>query len=118
MSDKEGEAMRRPYECGRPSVGAGFKPAPTWSHRPGHAVVARPGVAVGLRGVAVDQGAAVERMGLAAHLVLDREQHLPRVEIDDVLEAIFVLVDLLSDEAERLETPIRGGELGDVGLSG
>src|ERR1700676_1201464 len=101
MSDKEGEAMRRPYECGRPSVGAGFKPAPTWSHRPGHAVVARPVVAVGLRGVAVDQGAAVERMGLAAHLVLDREQHLAGVEGDDILEPIFVLVDLDGDETER-----------------
>src|SRR5438874_243488 len=73
-------------------------------------------VAVALRGVAIDQGPAIERMGLAAHFVLDGEQHLARFEIDDVLEAILVVVDLEREEAERLEPAIRSGEIRDIDL--
>src|SRR6266542_5964291 len=85
-------------------------------HGPRHAVVARPVVTVALRRVAVDERAAIERVGLAAHLVLDGEQHLTRIEIDHVLEAIFVLIDLRGDEAELLQPPMRGGEIRDVDL--
>src|SRR6476646_2151622 len=63
-------------------------------HGPGNAVVARPVVAIALRRVAVDERPAIERMGLAAHLVLHGEQHFARIEIDDILEAVFVVVDL------------------------
>ena len=45
-------------------------------------------VAVALRRVAVDQRAAEHRMGLASHLVLDREQHLAGVEVDEARELV------------------------------
>ena len=63
-------------------------------------------VTVRLRWIAVDQRPAVERMGLAAHLVLDGEQDLAGIEIDDVLEAIFVIVDLGGEKAELFQPPI------------
>ena len=44
----------------------------------------------------------MERMGLAADLVLDGEQHVARVDIDYVLEPVFVFIDLHRDEAELL----------------
>ena len=64
--------------------------------------MAGPVVAVGLRRVAVDQRPAVDRMGLAADLVLDREQHLAGVEIDDVPEAVLVVVGFRGEQAELL----------------
>src|SRR5262245_27399201 len=85
-------------------------------HGPRDAVVARPIVAVALRRIAVHEGTAIERVRLAAHFVLDGEQHLTRIEIDHVLETIFVLVDLRGDEAELLQPPIRAGEIRDVDL--
>src|SRR5262249_54692906 len=85
-------------------------------HCPGHGVVAGAIVAVALRRVAVEQRAAVERTGLAAHPVVDGEQPLAGVDVDHVLEAIFVVVDLGGDEAELLEPPIGAGEIGDVDL--
>src|SRR5262245_25168869 len=63
-------------------------------HGPRHAVMARLVIAVALRRVAVDERPAIERVGLAAHLVLYGEQDLARIEIDDVLEAILESVDL------------------------
>src|SRR5262249_47981977 len=61
-------------------------------HRPIQLVVAGRIGARGLRGIAVDQRPQVVRMLHAAHLVLDLEQVLAGVEIDDVAEAILVLV--------------------------
>src|SRR5947199_5389 len=63
------------------------------------------------------QRTPIEGMRLAAHLVLDGEQHFARIRIDDVLEAIFVLVDFQCDEAELVETSIGTGEICDVDLS-
>ena len=54
------------------SRGHRFNERPASGHGPRHAVVAGLVVAVALRRVAVDQRAAVQRMGLAAHLVLHR----------------------------------------------
>src|SRR5262245_49301531 len=85
-------------------------------HGPRHAVVAGLVVAIALRRIAVDQRAAVKRVGLAADLVLHREQHLARVEIDNVLEAVFVVVDLRRQQAELLEPLIGSGEVRDVDL--
>src|SRR5947209_15320372 len=50
------------------------------------AVAAPDVVAVGLGWVAVDERPRIEGVRHAAHLVLDREQHLAGVEVDDVLE--------------------------------
>ena len=73
-------------------------------------------VAVALVRIAVDQRPREHRMGLAPHLVLDREQHLARIEIDDVLEAVFVFVELERDQS-ALQQPIVGaGEVLDVDL--
>src|SRR5260370_42241102 len=52
----------------------------------------------------------------AAHLMLDREQHAPGSEIDDVLEAVLVLAALLGDEAELLQAPVGAGEIRHVDL--
>src|SRR6476620_2849822 len=91
-------------------------PAAGSSHRPGHAVMARLVGAVALRRIAVDQRPAIQRMGLAADLVLDREQHLARIRVDHVLEAIFVVIHLHGDQAEFLQAPIRAGEIRDIDL--
>src|SRR5262249_32839137 len=85
-------------------------------HGPRDAVVTRPVVAVALRRVAVDERPAIERVGLAAHLVLDSEQDLAGIEIYDVLEAIFVIVDLGGEKAELFQPPIGTREIRDVDL--
>src|SRR3954462_9660485 len=61
-------------------------------HRPRSLVVAVGVVARGLRRIAVDQRSHEQRMGQAAHLVLDREQVLAGVKIGDVAEAVLILV--------------------------
>ncbi len=48
--------------------------------------------------------------------MLDLKQHLARVEIDDVDEAVFVLAVLHADEAELAELLVGAGEVGDVDL--
>src|SRR2546430_5305690 len=83
-------------------------------HGPGNAVVPRPVVAIALRRVAVDERPAIERMGLAAHLMLHGEQHLARIEIDDVLEAVFVVVNLHGEKTELFQPPIGAGEIGSI----
>jgi hypothetical protein len=50
----------------------------------------------------------------AAHLVLDGEQHPAVVHIDDVLEAILVLVALLGDQAPLQQPAMRAGEVGKI----
>src|ERR1700674_5530349 len=86
------------------------------SHRPEPLVVAGCVGAVGLRRVAVDQRPQVHRVGGTAHLVLDREQ-LPAIGgIDDVAEAILVLVVFLRDQAALQQTVVGAGEIGDVDL--
>src|SRR6266568_2471820 len=85
-------------------------------HSPRDAVVTRLVVAVALRRIAVDERAAIKRVGLAAHLVLHGEQDLARIEIDDILEAIFVIVDLGGKKAELFQPPIGTREIRDVNL--
>src|SRR6476469_3649828 len=68
-------------------------------HRPGVLVVTVRVVTRGLRGIAVDQRAQAHGMRQASHLMLDGEQVLAAVEIDDVTEAVLVLVVLAVDEA-------------------
>src|SRR5262245_19089146 len=85
-------------------------------HGPRDAVVTRLVVAVALRRVAVDERPAIKRVGLAAHLVLDGEQDLARIEIEDIHEAIFVIVDLGGEQAELFQPPIGYREIRDVDL--
>src|ERR1051326_3470188 len=85
--------------------------------RPGPGVAALRVVAVGLGGIAVHQRPRIERMLHAADLVLDREQRLAAPRIDDVLEAILVLIALLGDEAALQEPPMGTGEIADIDLN-
>src|SRR5262249_32384350 len=80
-------------------------------HGPGKLVVAVGVVAVGLRRIAVDQRAQIHRVRGAAHLVLDGEEQLAAVEIDDVLEAVLVLIVLLRDQAALQQALIGAGEI-------
>src|ERR1700689_3022490 len=68
-------------------------------HRPGQLVASGPVMLHGLRRIAVDEGAAVERVLQAAHLVVDGEEHRAGVEIDNVLEAVLMLVAFLKHQA-------------------
>src|SRR5437660_346889 len=52
----------------------------------------------------------------AAHLVLDGEQHRARIEIDDVLEAVLMLIALLGNDAELLQPAVGAGEIRDIDL--
>src|SRR6187549_3562626 len=68
-------------------------------------------VAIGLRGIAVDERARVKRVRHAAHLVLDREQHLAAVGRDDVLKAVLILVALFGDQAFLEQPRVRPGKI-------
>src|SRR6516165_7222155 len=85
-------------------------------HGPRDAVMAWLVIAVALRRVAVDERPAIKRVSLAAYLVLYGEQDLARIEIDDVLEAIFVIVDLGGENAELFQPPIGTREIRNVDL--
>src|SRR4029453_17003938 len=85
-------------------------------HGPRDAVVTRLVVAVALRRVAVDERPAIERVGLAGHLVLDGEQGLGGSGRNDVFEAIFVIFDLGGEKAELFRPPIGTREICDVDL--
>ena len=74
--------------------------------RPAPGIVPRHEVAVGLVRVAVHQGAGVERVAHAAHLVLDGEERAVALDVDDVDEAVLVLVVLLADEAALQEAAV------------
>src|ERR1700751_2737570 len=73
--------------------------------RPRQTVVARFVVGVSLRRITVDEWAPVHRMGLAAGLMLDREQNLAVIEVDQVVETVLVFVTFLCDQAKLLQTP-------------
>jgi hypothetical protein len=51
-----------------------------------------------------------------AHFVLDREQQLAGVEVDDILEAVLILVVFDRDEIARLQLLVGAGEIRDVHL--
>ena len=76
-------------------------------HRPGRLFVAVSVGAVGLRRIAVDQGPQVHRMGGAAHLVLDGEEAPAVGGIDDIGEAVLILVVLARDQAALQQAPVR-----------
>src|SRR5947207_12608373 len=80
------------------------------------AVAALHVVAVALARVAVDQRPGIERMGDAPDLVLDLEQLLAGRRIDDVVEAILVLVALLGEDLALDQRLVRLGEVGDIDL--
>src|SRR5262249_60285694 len=88
------------------SRGPGWVGALGLCHGRRDGVVARFVVAVALRRIAVDEGATMKRVGLAAHLVLDGEQDLARFKIDDILEAIFVIVDLGGEKTKLFQPSI------------
>src|SRR5437763_5071656 len=73
-------------------------------------------IPVGLRRVAVDEASRIERMGHAADLVLDREQHLAAVEIDDVLEAVLAAIALFGDQVELAQFLVRPAKIRYVDL--
>src|SRR5207244_5629334 len=83
-------------------------------HRPRRSVVAGRIGAVALQRIAVDEGAQEHRIGDAAHLVLDREQMPPALDVDDIAESVLILVVLAIDELA--EPPVRTGEIDDVDL--
>src|SRR5712692_10126368 len=70
----------------------------------------------GLRRIAIDQRPQVKRMLHATHLMLDREQHFAAVWVDNVLEAILMLVALLRDQPLLPQAPMRPREVIDVDL--
>src|SRR4051794_31632422 len=82
-------------------------------HCPGCRLMAGGEVARGLPRIAVDQRAQEHRMREASHLVLDGEQVLAAVKVDDVAEAVLVLVVLAVDQVAILETPVRSGKISD-----
>src|SRR5689334_21075012 len=79
-------------------------------------IVAGAVVAIGLRRVAVDERARIERVAHAAHLVLDGEERAPALDVDDLLEAVLVLIARLADEAALQKPAIGAGEVGDIDL--
>src|SRR5580658_9846662 len=97
----------------RYSRAGGLRPS---QHRPAQIVVAGLVVGIGLRRIAVDERAAIHRVGLAARLVLDGEQHFTAVEVDHVSEAVLVFVGFHRDQAELLEPAMRTGEVRQINL--
>src|SRR5262249_49943047 len=95
---------------------SGLERGPVVRRRPAILVLPRRVAPVALRRVAVDQRPRIERMPHAAHLVLDAEEDAPAFDVDDVLEAILVLVALLADQAALGEPAIGPGEIGEVDL--
>ena len=71
---------------------------------------------IGLRRVSINKGPAIHRIGLAACLVLDGEEHFAAVEIDHILETILVLAAFFGDQAQLLQPPVRARKIGDVDL--
>ena len=79
-------------------------------------VVAGPIVAVGLHRIAIHQRTRIQRMRHTAHLVLDGVEEFAIHRIDDILEAILVLIAFLDDQAMVLQPLVRAGEISDVNL--
>ena len=67
--------------------------------RPGLIVVTRREILVGLRRVAVDQRPGIERVGHRTNFVFQRIQPLAAVRINDLAEAVLVLVAFLGNKA-------------------
>ena len=80
--------------------------------RPEADFVARNKVAVVHIRVAVDEHAVEHRVAHAARLMLDAEQRLVGVHIDDIEEAVLVLVAFLADQPTLQQLLVRAGEVG------
>ena len=65
-----------------------------------------------MSGLRLTIGAVEHRVAHAAGFVLDPEQRLVGVHIDDVEEAILVLVAFLGDQAALQQLLVRAGEVG------
>src|SRR5579875_303439 len=50
-------------------------------------------------------------MAHAAHLMLEADQHLARTRIDDILEAVLVLIALLGNQPALQKPPMRLGKI-------
>src|SRR5207247_2305727 len=61
--------------------------------------------------LAIDELPPEARVPVAAHLVLERERHLARVRIDDVLEAELVVANAFRDEVPLLQVLERSREI-------
>src|SRR5262245_42558282 len=72
--------------------------------------------AVALLRIAVHQRTRVQRVGKASYLMLDREQRPAVSRIDEVAEAVLVLIALLRDKPPLMQQPVRPGEVADVDL--
>ena len=73
-------------------------------------------IGIGLRRIAIHERAPVHRIGLAAGLMFDREQHFASIAIDQVLKTVLVFVAFLCDQAEFEEPAMRAGKIGRVDL--
>ena len=69
-----------------------------------------------MSGLRLTIGPVEHRMTHAARLVLDLEQRLVGVDIDDIDEAILVLVALLGDQPALHQLLVRAGEVGERDL--
>jgi hypothetical protein len=64
--------------------------------------------AVGVGRIAIDeQRARMERMAHAAHLGLQREQYPAVIRVDDILEAVLMLIALLGQQAAQVAPLMR-----------
>ncbi|MNC92051.1 hypothetical protein D3C83_84100 [compost metagenome] len=50
----------------------------------------------------------------AAYLVFDLEQPRAALRVDEILEAVLMLIAFFGHEAVRFEKPVRACEIGDV----
>ncbi|WP_229192860.1 hypothetical protein [Bradyrhizobium brasilense] len=85
-------------------------------HRPRRLVIAVGEGAVGLRRIAIDQRPQKHRMRGAAHLVLDGEQMSAVGRIDDIAEAVLVLIVFAGDQIAFAQSLVGAREVRDVDL--
>ena len=71
---------------------------------------------VRLVGVAIDQRAGIKRVGHRPHFVLELKQGFAAIDIDNILEAILILIAFLGDQAAFAQAGMRAGEVGEVNL--
>src|SRR5690349_14351023 len=79
-------------------------------------VPARDVVGVGLRRIAVDERPPIKRMAHAAYLVLDLQLDGAGRDVDDVDEAVLVLVGFAAHESALAELRVGSGKISEVDL--
>src|SRR4026207_1428191 len=80
-------------------------------HRPRRGVVSRHVVAVGLLGIAIDERTPVERVLRPPAFVLEREQPFAAFGVDEILEAILMLIALFGDQLLPEQPLVRSREI-------